>query len=335
MRRLAWLVALWLAALPFVAAPQQGGAPIGVYIALGDSIPAGIGSSLPRERSYPALVLGYMESHLGGQVIIENLAEPGATAQSFLDGGQLARYQELVTEMTDSGMPVLAVTVTLGGNEVLDLIDATNPQRQVALDAFRVSLGQALAQIRAAAGPETPIAITTIYDPTGTPASIQFTDAWWIARFNDVIRELAQVNGVAVADVAEAFAQATGELTRFPVDPHPTNAGHRKIAQVTWGALGYDDTGPEIEVLSPLASVRLTPTLRFTTSEPVVPESMRLATDADLTLYPLIQLSDTEFVALLELNTLAPGTVTITISVTDNAGNQGEVEHSFIFAPES
>lgn len=333
MRSLGLLIALALAALPFAGSSQQGGTPAGVYIALGDSISAGIGSSLPRERSYPAIVHTYMEADLNGRVLIENLAEPGATARSFLEGGQLARYQDLVTETTDSGLPILAVTVTLGGNEVLDLVGATNPERQVALDEFEDSLGQALAQIRAAVGSETPVAVTTIYDPTGTPPAVEFTDGWWIARFNDVIRAAAEATGVAIADVAATFAEADGVLTRYPVDPHPTNEGHRLIAQTVWGALGYDDQAPEIEVLSPLASNRLTPTLRFKTSEPVAPGSVRVTTDANLAVYPIVELSETEFVALLELVDPVPGPVSVTIAVLDRAGNSTEVEHTFRFEP--
>ncbi|MEX2315184.1 MAG: SGNH/GDSL hydrolase family protein, partial [Thermomicrobiales bacterium] len=91
----------------------------GVYIALGDSIAAGIGSSLPRTRGNAAIIAQWMERLSGESVPLENLATPGETATSFIDGGQIERLRDIVARSRAASVPIAAVTVALGGNEML------------------------------------------------------------------------------------------------------------------------------------------------------------------------------------------------------------------------
>ena len=100
--------------------PTEAQSP-GIYIALGDSIAAGIGSSLPRERGNAAIVAGWLATLTGNTVPFENLAVPGETAATFMEGGQLQRFREVIARSNASGIAVEAVTLTLGGNEMLAL----------------------------------------------------------------------------------------------------------------------------------------------------------------------------------------------------------------------
>src|SRR5687768_10751202 len=78
-----------------VSRPSLAQSP-GIYIALGDSIAAGIGSSLPRERGNAAIVADWLAKLTGETVPFENLAVPGETAASFIESGQFQRFQDTV-----------------------------------------------------------------------------------------------------------------------------------------------------------------------------------------------------------------------------------------------
>ena len=162
-RRVDWRLTalLTLALLAGAVAPthRAGATSPGVYIALGDSVAAGIGSSLPRTRSYPALVHGWLAAQLGGNVQFANLAVPGETTATFISGGQLEHFKQEVARDRQAGLPVLAVSVTLGGNELLDVSGQLLSDRQAALDDFRQRFPDALRQIRAQA-PDARLVVT-------------------------------------------------------------------------------------------------------------------------------------------------------------------------------
>ena len=290
-----------------------------VYIALGDSIAAGVGSSLPRERGYPALVRDLLARQSGGNVILENLAVPGETAASFRDGGQLSRYRDVVDRLGRGDTPIAAVTVSLGGNEMLRVSGNDSGDRQAALDAFRSAYPAVLADIRAAAGPDVPIVVTNYYDLSAGDPSIVESDSWWISRFNEVIADAATASGAGIADVTSAFAGHIDEYTLAPYDVHPTNAGHRAIAAAVWRALRIDTTAPTIDVATTLDATRLTPTLRFLVNDDTVVDGVTVES-AEAAVHGPFPTGDGEWVALLDLAGVS-GRVSVTIGATDAAGN--------------
>jgi acyl-CoA thioesterase I len=313
-------VVLALGATLLSAAPRSVAQSPGVYIALGDSIAAGIGSSLPRERGYPALVHDLATRQSGGFVPFESLAVPGETAATFIAGGQLDRFRASVARAREGGLPLYAVSVSLGGNELLALDSSGIPDREAGLDQFRARYAEALNAIRAAIGPDTPLVVTTYYDLTEGDATLANTDAWWIEQFNTVIRETATTTSASVADVHGSFAGRIAELTLFPVDVHPSNAGHRVIADLVWQALGTDTTAPEIDAPDRIETSRDTPTLRFNATDSTSVRTLTLeATDVQWT-QPL-PVETGEYVALLDLSNLDGDTATVTIVASDPAGN--------------
>jgi lysophospholipase L1-like esterase len=330
-RSVLFALCLLLAALPLAARqppPAVAGTP-GLYIALGDSIAAGVGSSLPRSRSYPALVHTWLEALNGTTLPYVNLGTPGETAESFVAGAQLVAFQAEVERAATAGLPIMAVTATLGGNELLSARNTGLSNRQAALDEFRGSLAQALDAIRIEIGPNVPLVLTTYYDVTdGDPAQM-FTDAWWIAQFNEVIRDGAARVGAHVADLEPLFRGGIAELTLYPVDVHPINQGYRAIAEAVWRALDFDHVAPTVELGSPETAERRTPTLRFTATDAVgITDVVVTLDNAAMT---AIEVAPGEYVALLQMDADASD-ANVTVEVTDSAGNVRRQEQLIRFA---
>ncbi len=306
------------AGLPAVGRPaRSAGSP--VYVALGDSIAAGIGSSLPRERGYTALVHDLIARATGREAELRNLAVPGETAGSFRDGGQLGRFRDLIDRLGQSGVEVAAVTVSLGGNEMLRVSGGGATERQLALDDFQAAYPAALSEVRAAVGPDVPLVVTNYYDLSAGDPSVVESDAWWVSRFNEVISSVAAASGASVADVARAFDGRIDTFTLAPYDVHPTNAGHRAIALAVWRALAIDTAPPAIDAPATLDATRDTPTLRFSTRDDTGIDGVR-AEAAGATVVGPFPAGTDEWVALVDV-TRSEGTVTVTIQATDAAGN--------------
>jgi lysophospholipase L1-like esterase len=89
------------------------------YIAMGDSVAFGVGSSLPEKRGYPALVRGLLVGFTSSDVSLSNLAIPGETAETFLQDGQLESFIENVVALLEQRRTVDYITISLGGNEML------------------------------------------------------------------------------------------------------------------------------------------------------------------------------------------------------------------------
>lgn len=312
------------------ATTQQRADP--VYIALGDSVAAGIGSSLPRERSFPALLGEHFSRDLEIPVQVVNLAVPGESAASFLTAGQLDEFRAVVDELSASGTTIQAVTLTLGGNDILSVRDDSVAQRQQALDSFAVSMPEAATAVRDAVGPDVPMYLSTVYDPTGEDADARYTDAWWIARFNEVIRDAALAANATLVDLAASLGPDARDLTRYPVDVHPTNDGHARIAAEFWRATGLDADAPQIEVLSTMHFTRFTPTLRFLVAPDVDLDSLAVDVgDAGAVAYPPVQVDDGVFAMLIDASGTQAEDLVVTLSVSDFAGNSTTLDVTLMF----
>jgi hypothetical protein len=160
----------------------------------------------------------------------------------------------------------------------------------------------------------------TLYDLTEGDATIQLSDSWWIAQFNDVIRQAATANDALVADVAEGFKGRISEYTHQPYDVHPTNSGHLAIAQAIWSVLGFDDQPPAIDAEATLVADRLTPTIPFTVTDNVGVSTVTVTSD-DVALLGPYETDDDRYAVLVDLNTSDREEVALTIEIGDDAGN--------------
>src|SRR5688572_20055867 len=184
-RVLATLAALSLALLPATAGSAAPPAPA-TYLALGDSVSAGVGA--PAGLGYVPLLAGELADArncgqgqaLGCRLELDNRSVGGATTVSLISG-QLPGAVALLEEGNQNSTPVddvRLITITIGGNDVFTPVIAAcaggfsaTCQATVAAQFAQVSTNYAtiLEQLREAAGPETTIAVMTYYNPLPNP----------------------------------------------------------------------------------------------------------------------------------------------------------------------
>lgn len=309
--------------LPLLKQPPASAETPTLYVALGDSIAYGIGSSLPRKRGYPAFVARYIEEWSGTPVEAHNLAVPGETSSTFMTEGQLDRFREIM-DSRPSGQVV--ISVSLGGNELLDARNLDRNGRQAALDAFTADFTAALGQIRSLAGDDAVIAVTNVYDLSEGNPDQEFSDAWWVGRFNAVIEETARANGASLADIAGEFRGQISRLTHDPWDVHPKNRGFLAIARQVWSAIGFDQIPPEIEVVSGLESVRSLRTLQLRVIDDGMVESVSVDIAGREPVTPARRSGDV-WVLLVDADIDSGTSLPVVVRAMDRAGN----EHSARF----
>lgn len=250
------VLALPLAAVlaaPASAAPPQPS----LYLALGDSVAAGVGARPPATEGYVAELHGLLTAARrcgGGQALgcrldLVNLAVPGATTGTLISQ-QLPQAVSLLQERNGNSTPVDDVdliTIDVGGNDVFGPVVGAcgaNPQAPSCLAAIQAALTQVaanyqtiLSALRAAAGPDMTIAVMTYYNPL--PAC-QLAALAPLADLvlegggplpgglNDIIRSQAAAYGAVVAETASLIG--VDDLVGGTDCLHPDNSGHDDIA---------------------------------------------------------------------------------------------------------
>ncbi|MDI3339333.1 MAG: GDSL-type esterase/lipase family protein [Sphaerobacter sp.] len=304
-----------------------------VYLALGDSIAAGLVTTLPRLRGYPWLVRDLIAQSAVGReapaVTLINRAVPGETARSFLAGGQVQQARADIAAARARGAQVRAVTISLGGNELLNLAGSGEAERQAGLTQFRSVYPAVLGAVKAALG-DTPaeIVVTTSYDLSAGDPSVAGSDAWWVHQFNEVIRQAAAAAGVRVADLEPAFRGHIRDWTWYPTDVHPNNAGHAAIAQLVWQALGYDQTPPSVTVErpAPRALDRRLATVRVRATDDVGVTRVELLAGGEYVGELLYVPSQDAYLGIWDGRDWAEPTARLTVRASDLAGHQTEAQ---------
>ncbi len=299
-----------------------------LYLALGDSIPAGLLASLPTERGYPALLRDLMEAERlssddPGTVELINLARAGETIQSFQDDGQL---QDALSEIeTAPAGSLRTVTLTIGGNNILPLWEATSAERDEQLQEFEAEYNEVIDQLASALGAhDADVVVTTYYDLTEGDAGIEGSNAWWLRQFNNVIRDAAREAGFAVVDLESLFEDRIGELTWFPADIHPGNAGHQFIARSIWRELSYDQTAPDVEITRPdeVDARSRVPTIHASVTDNVEIDSVMLQIDSEDS-HDLIYVPDRDaWIGVWDARDVERNEATLTVVATDVSGNE-------------
>ncbi len=236
------------APVPTSAAPPIPGPS--TYLALGDSVAAGVGAATPGSGGYVALLAGLLSQRLGCDagpapgcpLQVRNLAESGATTTT-LSRRQLPRALELLRTAPD----VRLVTVTVGGNDVFEPVVracARAPQDPSCAAAVTSSLRQVdsridevLRALAAAVRPGTTLAVMAYYDPIPAcrlaPLS-RLTDrvlegAGSDPGLNDVLRARSTQHGALVVETRARLA-VPGSFVGNDDCLHPSGAGHARIA---------------------------------------------------------------------------------------------------------
>ena len=232
--------------------PPIGGS--GAYVALGDSLSAGVGASSP-QNTFVALV----KRHLGTDVELINLGHSGDTSDDLLQTGKLDEAVETITTRagdSDDSNDVRLITLEIGGNDLLGIYFSqvqtgacpdvetalTQPTctqtLRDALDGFRPNFDTALDRLREAA-PDVPIVVMTLYNPfdflgaigeLGVLSLDGRAGSEFPEGMNDIIRSVAgEHQDVLVANVYAAFKGRTASLL-FSDFIHPNDAGYQVMA---------------------------------------------------------------------------------------------------------
>jgi lysophospholipase L1-like esterase len=226
----------------------------GLYIALGDSLSAGVGASSP-ETTFVELV----HQSLGSRIELMNLGHSGDTSDDLLQGGTLDRAVDTIKARNgdgDTSNDVRLVTLEIGGNDLLHINSAyvqtgicPDVQTTLAkpectkvlrgtLDRFRKHFGTALDRLRDTDA-DVPIVVMTLYNPFDYLGAIGELGVLSLdgqagtdfpEGLNDIIRSVAAGHeGVTVADVYSAFNGKTASLISSDFI-HPNDAGYRTMA---------------------------------------------------------------------------------------------------------
>lgn len=233
------------------------------YIAIGDSLSFGRGASEPNQTGFVALVHDALEgserfSSSGIQLV--NLSVPGATSADLMQtGGQLALA---LNEISRSTVPPV-ISVTIGGNDLLDLADADSPclneietgpclgEVGETLASLQTNLGAVLESLRDAS-PEAILVVVDLYNPFSGTGDIRelLADAG-VQRINGVIAATASDPELRarLASVFQPF-QGRGKQWIAPDGIHPNDNGHTVIAEIVLASLDGREPRISNELLS-------------------------------------------------------------------------------------
>ena len=245
---------LLLACTPRLLFAQSPDSP--AYIALGDSLAAGIGATNPATDGYVGLTAtalrqgDYSERGLA----LVNLAVPGAKSGDLLaPGGQLDQALAEIGRRQEGGGDddVELISIDIGGNDLLALAAPgspclQNPAGRVCLEALSEMLGRLqfnLSQVLGGlheAAPDARIYVLDLYNPySGTGDVLEPLADAAVQQLNGVVRATVAGLGreqVNLASVDDLF-QGRGKQWVAADHIHPNDNGHLVISEVLLGAI--------------------------------------------------------------------------------------------------
>jgi lysophospholipase L1-like esterase len=241
----------WLKVVP----SDEGRINTSLYIALGDSLSAGVGASVYDEKGFVPLV----HEGLGPEFALLNLGIAGDTSTQMLEEGTLERAITEIEQRNhddDEDNDVEVVTLEIGGNDLLDIFfDLVLPGRcpnvtqglerpecvnalRNALDRYEPNLDLIIDRLHEA-DPDLNLFLMTLYNPWsgGDPALSGLAelslegdaDTPFPEGLQDIIRTQAEANGVALVELYPLFAGKSKELIASD-QIHPNDAGYSVMA---------------------------------------------------------------------------------------------------------
>lgn len=239
------------------APPPRADAP-STYLALGDSVAAGVGAAAPSTSGYVPVLTELLGDRLGCDgarppgcpVRLRNLSVAGATTTTLLRD-QLPRALALLEGDAD----VRLVTLTIGGNDVfLPVVrscaaSVEDPAcGQAVRDALRrveAGVDEILGALTSAVGPGTTVALMAYYDPLPAcrlaelqPLAEQVLEGTGPEPgLNDVLRAQAADHGATVVETADRLTPP-GDFVGGLDCLHPSTSGHARIAEAFADTVG-------------------------------------------------------------------------------------------------
>ena len=241
----------WLKVVP----SDDGRINTKLYVALGDSLSAGVGATVYTEQGFVPLI----HEALGRQFALLNLGIAGYTSTQMIEEGTLERAITEIEQRNhddNAGNDVEVVTLEIGGNDLLDIFfDLVLPGRcpnvtqglerpecvdalRRALDRYEPNLDLILDRLHEA-DPDLNIFLMTLYNPWsgGDPALSGLAELAlegdpatpFPEGLQDIIRRQAEANDVPLVEVYPLFAGKTKEFIASD-RIHPNDAGYRVMA---------------------------------------------------------------------------------------------------------
>jgi len=204
------------------------------YLAMGDSLTAGQGATpVTLGYAYQLYEQGFYDSM--PNTSFANVAIPGATSLHVLNSQ--------VPSVTQSGFSPQIITMTVGGNDLLTILNGGDPN--VVLTAFGGNLAAILVQLCTQLPATTRLYVGNLYVIQNFPVP---TDQI-VNAFNQVVTNVVGQLNTSVCSgrvkVADLFAQFSGRQEGLLLinrngagqfEVHPSNAGHRAVAQAFMAA---------------------------------------------------------------------------------------------------
>jgi lysophospholipase L1-like esterase len=198
-----------------VALPIGGNTPF-VYLAEGDSISQGQGSS--DGRGYRVLLESRLEAYYGRQVATYYRGNGGGTSEE--GAARIARDLRLLTP---------AYTLVMWGTN--DWNSCGDPRSCFTVENLRTIVRE----VKAAGS--LPMVATIPPANVGFDGNAPPARNAWVAEANTLIRAMAQQEGAQLVDVNAAFLRQPSLSALFVDHVHPNPAGHRLIADTFFEAI--------------------------------------------------------------------------------------------------
>lgn len=236
------------------------------YVALGDSIAFGYGLSSPETERYSAIIDGYLdllpyyecESHnygVNGQTSAELLAMLEADSVPELHDADIVTVSIGANNVLSPAIEALTqytLNLLIEDEAVRSAANAAAyasflSETDAGIAQFESDLPKIIDKINEYA-PDAQVIVQTVYNPYNNVAlTFDFStdildmnkaaDAL-VSRLNEIIGKNADALGYSAADIYGAFEGGTGYINAdsfdgvdvTKLDPHPTSAGHRLIA---------------------------------------------------------------------------------------------------------
>jgi lysophospholipase L1-like esterase len=250
----------WVQVIP----SEEGRINTKLYLALGDSLSAGVGATVYTEQGFVPLI----HEALGPEYALLNLGIAGHTSTELIREGPLDRAVAEIRQRNhddDGDNDVELVTLEIGGNDLLDIYfdyvlttgrcpnveaglqnqECVDQLRQ-ALDRYEPNLDLILDGLHEA-DPELNVVLMTLYNPWsgGDPALDELAELAlegdaktpFPEGLQDIIRRQAEANGVPLVEIYPLFAGKA--LEYIATDKiHPNDAGYRVMADAVLAEAG-------------------------------------------------------------------------------------------------
>ena len=235
---------------PKAAAAPASTPPSGAwtYVALGDSLTAGVGAGDP-SQNFPSRFHAFLEATYGVPLRLENVGVSGASSGDLLAAGsQLDRAIQIVNETKADGDPasrVHLVTLTMGANDIFPVLqgpvcfsDPTGADCQTQLDqavaAYEGNVREAMGRLGDALEPGTVLLVASYYNPFnfGTGLVFETVAQQTVDKLNAAVVRVAEESGATVAEVGSLFGDLAFGITHISEgDVHPNDLGYGVMAR--------------------------------------------------------------------------------------------------------